>query len=303
MPMSASSTRASISVAIVSKGRPGILAETLESLSHQTVKPERIVLVVPAAQDLPPNLAPEVQTVIGPLGASLQRNEAIKVIPLSVDYIAFFDDDMEFQPDYLESAVAFMESSPAVAACSGHMLGNGKVTREEARKRIAEYRPARDFRGKFRSKGREHSLHGCNMVIRRALLEYENFDEELPLYSYSEDYDLSMRLESYGPIGRFSGCVAVHLETPSGRVREDQRGYSLVANHYYFITQKTVHLPIPLAWIRFWLVCVGRPLLTCIWHIGKGDRSVDFPGRMKGILLAVKDIFTGKSHPGRIREF
>jgi GT2 family glycosyltransferase len=210
---------------------------------------------------------------------------------------------MEFQPDYLACAVAFMKSNPAVVGCSGHVLGNGNVTREQARKLIADYKPERNFRGMFRSAGREHTLHGCNMIIRRAVLEYEQFDEELPLYSYNEDYDLSMRLKTYGRVGRFFGCIAVHLESPGGRVREDQRGYSLVANNYYFLTQKAVHLPLPLAWIRFWLVCVGRPLLICLWHIAKGDRSKDFPGRMKGVLLAVKDIFTGRCHPGRIREF
>ena len=58
------------------------------------------------------------------------------------------------------------------------------------------------------------------MVIRRAILNYETFDENLPLYSYGEDYDISIRLERYGLIGRFAGCVGVHLETPGGRVRE-----------------------------------------------------------------------------------
>ena len=52
------------------------------------------------------------------------------------------------------------------------------------------------------------------MVIRRAVLNYETFDENLPLYSYGEDYDLSIRLERYGLVGRFQGCIGVHLETP-----------------------------------------------------------------------------------------
>jgi succinoglycan biosynthesis transport protein ExoP len=298
-----SSSTASISIAIVSKGRPEILAATLEGLTRQTRKPEKIVIVVPSTSDLPAELVGDVQTVVGPLGASLQRNEATRVIPLSVGYVAFIDDDMEFAPNYLDCAVAFLEANPGVVAFSGHVLGNGNVTRDHARQLIADYQPVRNFRGMFQSTGSGHSLHGCNMVIRRAVLEYEQFDEELPLYSYNEDYDLSMRLEAYGRIGRFLGCIAVHLETPSGRVREDQRGYSLVANNYYFITRKTVHLPLPLAWIRFWIVCVGSPLLSCLSHMARQDHSLDYRGRMKGILLAVKDIFMGRSHPGRIKEF
>jgi GT2 family glycosyltransferase len=302
--MSAPRPRVPIGVVIVSKGRPGILADTLESLSRQTVRPEKIVLVVPSEEDLPREFwNDDVQTVIGPLGASVQRNEGVRVIPLTVKYVAFFDDDMELKPDYLEVAVAFMDGLPAVIAFSGPVLSNGNVTRQRARQIVADYWPEQRFRGIFQSSGRNYMLHGCNMVIRRAVLEYEKFDEELPLYSYNEDYDLSIRLLSYGRLGRFSGCLSVHLEASSGRVREDQRGYSLVANNYYFITQKKVHLPIPLAWIRFWLVCVGRPLFVCCWHILKRDRSYDFSGRMNGILLAVRDIFTGRSHPGRIKEF
>ena len=293
-----------IAVVIVSKGRAAILAETLESLSRQTLKPERIVLVVPSASDLPDHFWNEqVQTVVGPLGASVQRNEGIAVLPLTIPYVAFFDDDMELKDDYLASAVAFLEANPGVVGISGQVLGNGNVTREEGCERIAAYRPPRDFQGKFQSEGSGHTLHGCNMVIRRGVLEYEKFDEELPLYSYNEDYDLSLRLEAYGRIGRFSGCISVHLETPSGRVREDMRGYSLVANNYYFLTHKTMHLPAPLAWVRFWIVCVARPLLICLGHLARGDRSHDFGARLKGILIAVKDILTGKSHPGRIRDF
>jgi GT2 family glycosyltransferase len=300
--MSASPFSASISVAIVSKGRPLILAETLESLSHQTLRPASIVVVVPSAGDLPPTLPPGVETVVGPLGASTQRNAAIQVIPLSVDYVAFFDDDMEFRDDYLACAVAFMESSPGVVGCSGTVLGNGNITREHGKSLIANYQPPRDFKPMFRSSGREHSLHGCNMILRRGVLEYERFDEQLPLYSFNEDYDLSNRLEGYGLVGRFDGCVSVHLESPSGRVREDMRGYSLVANNYYFIKKGTSHLPTPLAWIRFWPICVIKPLLRCVWHLARGDKSMDFRGRIRGILLAVKDIFAGTSHPGRIRD-
>jgi hypothetical protein len=112
-----------------------------------------------------------------------------------------------------------------------------------------------------------------------------------------------MRLKRYGLIGRFSGCIAVHLETPGGRVREDQRGYSFVANNFYFLKKKTVHLPLPLAWIRFWMICVAKPLLTSLWNILKRDRSKDWAGRMKGILMAVKDILSGKCRPDRIKEF
>jgi GT2 family glycosyltransferase len=293
-----------ISVAVVSKGRPKILADTLESISHQTLKPRQIVIVVPSGDDLPQQAcADHIERVVGPLGATVQRNKAIEAVPLTTDYIAFFDDDIELSPDYLERAVAFLEATAAIVGISGHLIANGGVDRRQARELIAGFKPERHFRGMFYSEGRHHILHGCNMVIRRAVLEYEKFDEDLPFYSYAEDYDISMRLKRYGLIGRFSGCIAVHLETPSGRVREDQRGYSFVANNFYFLKKKTVHLPLALAWIRFWLICVAKPLLICLWNILQRDRSKGWAGRMKGILMAVKDILAGKCRPDRIKEF
>lgn len=295
--------QATISVALVSKGRSQILAATLESISHQTLQPQQIVIVVPSIEDLPlKTWCDNVQTVVGPLGASVQRNKAIAAIPLTVDYIAFFDDDIELSADYLKSAVAFLEANNAIVGFSGRLLSNGGLDREHARQLIADFRPERHFRGNFLSKGKDHILHGCNMIIRRALLEYEIFDEDLPFYSYGEDYDLSMRLKRYGLIGKFAGCIAVHLETPSGRVREDQRGYSFVANNFHFLKKRTVHLPMPLAWIRFWVICVGKPLLTSLWNIFKRDRSKDWNCRIKGIVLALKDILAGRCRPDRIKE-
>jgi GT2 family glycosyltransferase len=301
--MSARLNKASLSVAIVSKGRPQILAETVESISRQTLEPQQIVIVVPSAADLPENTwGDDVQTLFGTLGLTIQRNRAIAAVPLTVDYIAFFDDDFELSPDYLECAIAFMEANAGIVGFSGRLLANGGVNREQARKLIADFKPQRHHRGMFFSEGKDHILHGCNMVIRRAVLEYEIFDEDLPLYSYAEDYDLSMRLMRYGLIGKFEGCIGVHLETPSGRVHEKQRGYSLVANNFHFLKKRTVHLPLPLAWIRFWAICVGKPLLNCFWKILKRDKSKDWTGQSKGILLAVSDIFLGRCQPDRVKE-
>lgn len=298
------SNKASISIAIASKGRPQILAETIDSISHQTLKPRQIVIVVPSTEDLPSKTWDDnVQIIVGFLGSTIQRNKAIEVIPPTVDYIAFFDDDFELSPDYLECAIAFMEAAPTVAGFSGRLLADGGVDREQAKRLIMNFKPEPHFRGLFLPKGKDHILHGCNMVIRRALLEYEKFDEDLPFYSYGEDYDISMRLQRYGLVGKFAGCLGVHLEAIGGRIREDQRGYSFVANNFYFIKKRTIHLPLPVAWFRFWIVCIGKPLLISLWNILKRDQSKDWISRATGILLAFKDILRGTCHPGRIKEF
>jgi GT2 family glycosyltransferase len=294
---------APISVVIASKGRPDLLRETTESLQRQTLKPKQIIIVVPSIEDLPTKQwGDDVQCIVGPRGGSTQRNKGIEAIPTTVPYVAFFDDDFELKADYLEQAVAFMNANVAVMGISGRLVAGGDISRQEAKKLIACYYPPENPRGMFFSKGKHHILFGCNMIIRRAVLNYERFDENLPLYSYGEDYDLSIRLERYGLVGRFDGCVGVHLETPGGRVREVLRGYSFVANNWYFITKRVMHLPLFMAWIRFWLVCVGKNLWQCFTKLLKGDRSLDWSGRLKGHLLALKDMFLGRCHPGRIKE-
>ena len=295
--------RGSISVVIASKGRPGLVRETIESLQRQTLKPKEIIIVVPAIEDLPPQQwGDDVKYIVGSLGLTSQRNKGIEAIPTSVKYVGCFDDDFELKADYLEQAVAFMNANVSVVGISGRILKDGGINREEAKKLIASYKPGESPRGMFFSQGKHHILYGCNMIIRRAVLTYETFDENLPFYSYGEDYDLSIRLEHYGLIGRFAGCVGVHLETPGGRVREVLRGYSFVANNWYFLKKGVMHRPPLMAWIRFWLICFGKSTLTSLSNLLRGDRSLDWGGRLKGQLLALKDIFLGRCHPRRIEE-
>ena len=292
----------SISVIMASKGRPDLVREAIDGLQRQTLKPDQIIVVVPSNEDLPDNRwGTDVQYVIGPLGLTLQRNRGIALVPNSVRYVGCFDDDFELRADYLEQAVAFMNANAAVVGISGHLVANGGITREEAKELLGKSRPGGSPRGRFFSRGKHHILYGCNMIIRRPILDYETFDENLPFYSYGEDYDLSIRLERYGLVGRFDGCVGAHLQTPGGRVREVLRGYSFVANNWYFLNKGVMHLPVHMAWIRFWTIC-GKSTLASLWHLLKGDRSLDWNGRLRGHLLALRDIFLGCCEPGRIKE-
>ena len=295
--------RPSVSIVIATKGRPEVLRETIESLQRQTFRPLEIIVVVPAIEDLPSkHWGEDVRYIVGPLGLTSQRNKGIAAIANRVTYVGCFDDDVELKADYLEQAVAFMDANVSVMGISGRLLANGGVSREEARRLIADYNTGGNPRGMFFSRGKHHILYGCNMIIRRSVLNYETFDENLPFYSYGEDYDLSIRLERYGLIGRFEGCIGVHLVTPGGRVREVLRGYSFVANNWYFLKKGVMHLPRLIAWTRFWSICVGKNTLVSLWNLLKGDRSLDWSGRLKGHLLALKDIFRGCCHPGRIKE-
>src|SRR5246127_5070742 len=99
----------SISIAIISKGRPEVLDDTLESIFGQSQQPQQVIVVVPTEEDLPRRpWGDSVQLIVGPHGGCVQRNKALEAIPLSVDYAGFFDDDIELRVDFLEQAPLFM---------------------------------------------------------------------------------------------------------------------------------------------------------------------------------------------------
>jgi glycosyltransferase involved in cell wall biosynthesis len=169
----------SISVVIASKGRPDFVRETIESLQRQSLRPKKIIIVVPSIEDLPKKQwEDDVQYIVGPLGLTSQRNTGIAAIPTTVGYVGCFDDDFELKEDYWEQAVAFMNANVSIIGISGLLLAGGNINRQEAKRLIADYQPGANPRGMSFSQGKHHILFGCNMVIRRAVLDYEKFDEK-----------------------------------------------------------------------------------------------------------------------------
>src|SRR5258708_7101632 len=128
-PIAWNTESASVSIVIASKGRPDILSETIESLHGQTLKPAKIIVVVPSNEDLPTKpLGDGVNYLVGFHGLTLQRNRGIETIPNTVKYVGCFDDDVELRSDYLEQAVAFMDANVSVMGISGRILPAGGIS-------------------------------------------------------------------------------------------------------------------------------------------------------------------------------
>jgi len=293
-----------VALIVVSKGRPAVLKETLEGFPLQTLKASQIVVVVTCDDDLPPQERPDfIEFYIGKPGICRQRNHGLEKIAPGTDYVAFFDDDMELKPDYLEKAVNFLDCYPAIVAITGWIERDGDISREEARRAIAEYRPKETYRGTFIRDVKHTILYGCAMVMRGSVMKYEKFDENLPLYAYGEDYDISMRLRRYGFIGKYMECVGVHLASSGGRINEVQRGYSMIANNWYFIRKGVCHLPPMLAHLRFWTIVFGKHLVLAFWDMLKGNKPLNNARRAWGYLIGVGDVLRGRSSPERMLDF
>jgi GT2 family glycosyltransferase len=291
--------RAHTAIIIATKNRPEILAETLRSIDRQIRRGDHVYVSVSCLEDARDgDLAQGVNLLVGPPGGSAQRNTAIRQVPLDVEYIAFFDDDVELHPSYLEHAVSFLEKNPDVVAISGIMIADGNISREAARA-FLEQDMTWMSDPSLRDRGPHHILYACNAVIRAAPLRETMFDENLPLYSYGEDYDLSLRLKRFGRVGRLSNAVGVHLQTQTARISGKRYGYAVVANNWYFIQKGVCHVAAPWSYVRF-VVIVLKRLYTNLRSALSGQVQRDPWGQIQGDLLAIADIISGRSSPKRI---
>jgi GT2 family glycosyltransferase len=291
-----------IAIIIATKARPEILADTLQSIKRQTWPATQVYVSVSSLEDVPSKEFTEgIVVLVGPPGGSTQRNTAIRQVPAEVQYIAFFDDDVEIHRSYLEHAVGFLEKNPDVAALSGTMLADGNVSREEALT-LLEHDTTWMSAAWLRDRGPHHILYACNAVVRAEFMRRTLFDENLPLYSYGEDYELSMRLKKLGRVGRLSNAVGVHLKTQSARVSGKRYGYAMVANNWYFLKKGVCHLADPWGYVRFVLIVVLRRLCINVGNLLFGRLQRDPWGQIQGNLLAVVDIICGRSSPQRILE-
>jgi GT2 family glycosyltransferase len=291
---------ADIAIIIATKDRPKILADTLKSIDQQTRRAGRIYVSVSSLEDAPPGESAQgVIVLVGSPGGSAQRNTAIRQLPPEVKYIAFFDDDVEIHPSYLEKAVSFLEKNPDVVAISGIMLADGDISREAARA-LLEQDTTWKRNPCLQDSGPHHVLYACNAVVKAGPLRETLFDENLPLYSYGEDYELSLRLKKFGRVGRLSNAVGVHLQTQAARISGKRYGYAVIANNWYFLQKGVCHLAAPWSYVRFILVVVLRPLWINLRRAFSGQLQQDPWGQLQGNLLAVVDIICGRSSPHRI---
>jgi GT2 family glycosyltransferase len=291
---------AKTAIIIATKDRPEILAETLQSIRRQTRPAAHVYVSVSSLEDAPPDNSTEgVIVLVGPPGGSAQRNTAIRQVPLDVQYMAFFDDDMELHPSYLENVVGFLEKNSDVVAISGMMIVDGNISRGAARA-LLEQDATWMNDPSLRDAGRHHILYGCNAVVRSGPLRATLFDENLPLYSYGEDYDLSLRLKKFGRVGRLSNAVGVHLQTQAARVSGKRYGYAMIANNWYFLQKGVCHLVAPWSYVRFVLIIVLKRLWINLGNALSGQVQRDPWGQIQGNLLALVDIICGRSSPNRI---
>ena len=284
-----------IHVIIATCGRADTVRKLVHHLEKQTRPADGVLVVGTCAEDVEgvAEASSSAHVIIAPRGLCCQRNAGIDLIRDESDVVIFFDDDFVPANDYIEGVEALLLGNPDVVGLTGALVDDGimhdPILFEDAVRRL-EVENERPLQSGHQPK---KSLYGCNMTLRLDALGELRFDENLPLYGWMEDVDLTIQLGRRGKLISGPEITGIHLGVRSGRQPGKRLGYSQVANIVYLYRKGTM-LPI-IGW-RQLLANIAANLVKSI----APEPHVDRRGRLQGNLLAIVDLICGRLDPRRI---
>jgi GT2 family glycosyltransferase len=289
--------RLKIAIGIPTVGRAPILREVLRELAKQTRSADRVIVcgTTPADVEGATEMIEPITVLLDRPGLPRQRNAIIAAAD-DADVVVFFDDDFLADRRYLDAIERHMTNDQSIVVATGLVVADGiggpGFSMAEGRALLSRStRAAPGIKTVF-------SGYGCNMAVRLAPMRHHGlaFDERLPLYGWQEDVDLSRRLARFGTVVRIGEARGVHLGVKLGRGTGVKLGYSQIANPLYLANKKS-----------------GYPLGRAIEHLGRNmamnlaralwpEPYIDRRGRLRGNILALKDLFIGRMMPERVLE-
>jgi GT2 family glycosyltransferase len=289
-------------IVVSSVNRPVILHETISGIARQTISPSVVVLSLCDPQSVLDETAgrPLVRVVQGSKGLTTQRNAGLRALP-PTEYVLFLDDDIELAPNYIESMQRLLDRDPGIVVASGVSAMDGlrqgrALAREEAVAAVLNHRCENRIE-------KAEGAYGCNMFVRRSLLDTIRFDERLPLDSWLEDYDFSVRCRARGEVvWNLETCVAHIGAQRVTRERGVLVGYSQIANPYY-LWQKGVIPSFGKLLGKFWLPALRVSLRGVLHGKPPWNAILDYRGRMYGNARALADAGCFRLRPERILDF
>jgi len=185
-----------VSVIIPTYNRSHTIAQAIQSVQEQSIKPLEIIVIDDGSTDNTSALIKETFPDVklyrqSNHGVSHARNRGIE--SASGNWIAFLDSDDAWYPGKLEAQLKELERNPKVRLCHSdeHWIRNGRRVNQRLRH---EKRGGHIY---------QHCLPLCAISPSAALIhasvftDIGNFDEELPA---CEDYDFWLRLTALEPV-------------------------------------------------------------------------------------------------------
>lgn len=281
-----------LAVGIATKGRAGILAETLAGLARQTRPPDRLLVCHTAPEDIA-GVPGSGAFILAAPSTTLQRNVLIDAAA-DCDLMVFLDDDMALDPGYLAATERGFAAVDIVVS-TGTLLADGAkgpgLSHAEAARLLAGVAPdlaaapVPAFNG-----------YGCNMAVRLDAVRAHGvrFDERMTFYAWYEDIDFTRRLGAHGRIVRLPGAVGVHLGVKLGRGSGRRLGYAQMVNPIYLARRGSY------PWGHA-LRSMARHLAINALRAWRPEPYVDRRGRLRGNLAGLADLLRGRVAPERVR--
>lgn len=272
----------SISVVTPTYRRPSEIVGLVENLGEQTVLPTEIILVDGSPCDeleteqvvsaIPPGSLPfRCRYIRHDRGTAIQRNRGIEeASPCS--FIAFVDDDIRLEPDFLEKIIAVFaaDEDKSIGGIVGYRtnqsfdLASHKRWRWYRRLKLLKTFEAGkyDFASGYPINGNAHPrFSGVRrvdfMTTACAVWRREVFDEGLRFdpffsdYGVLEDAHFSLRAGRRWELLQCGDAHCTEAHASAGRIDRKRIGYKCVVN-YYYVFQDNVQ---PMTWkhrMRFW---------------------------------------------------
>lgn len=292
---------------VATKGRPAEVAVLMKRLVTQNVMPQIAIIVGSSQEDISmvstamPNFFETILLVSEVAGITFQRNEGLRWLikhgRLDEDsLVIFFDDDFRPANDWIKQCSRLMDENADVVGLTGLVLADGAQSGAIDEDRATLFLEGRIAPTPHWASGNQReidSVYGCNMAFKGSVMLKCKFDENLPLYAWQEDRDMTGQVERFGRVLFVPSCRGVHLGSKGGRTSGLRFGYSQVANMFYLFRKGTTNSYN----LRKFVI---RALASNTVHSIYNKRNVDYFGRLRGNLTAILDLLRGRADPRRI---
>ncbi len=212
-----STTMPLVSVVVPTRGRPELLAVTLETIAGQDYDGPMEIIVVHDREE--PDVSLEghsrvnrqVRAIVNTRTGGLCGARNTGLLASHGDFVASCDDDDLWYPPKVRRQVELLQSDPellAVGAGIRLLMGErGDVDWPAREDRISHERLLEN---------RVKELHSSTLMMRRSAFDVAGlYDEDLP-HGYGEDYDWLLRASRVGSVGAVREILAdIRKDVPS----------------------------------------------------------------------------------------
>jgi hypothetical protein len=288
-----------LGLVVCSRKRPDIVGHLLSNIKSQSRIPDEIVLSVVEPSDIPDLSSCELNftIILGTAGVCAQRNRGLDHFIDRTGIICFVDDDFVLGDDYFSNLETLFQRDDSLVGVTGAVIADGATsagyTFAEGTRIVAESRQSLSHRQVV---SREViGTYGCNMAFRTKSIGARRFDERLALYGWQEDIDFCGQLSATGRIIWTNLIWGVHLGTKLGKISGVRFGYSQMINPFYIMSKGNMPL----------LFATRMALKNLLANAAKSlfpESYIDRRGRLKGNLIGLGHLMTGRMNPEHVLE-